>query len=264
MLDARAGRARPPGGREAPAVGTERRGAFPRLSPGRCARTGSAGRPSWSPTGRRPGSPTRRRRSARCPRAGAATRGLPRLCRCPGAARRSGPAAGHGARRARGEGGRARPGRGAGAARCPGRDRRARAGTGRTRRTAPQRPGTPWTPRRPRRPKPRPRTPPQDLARLAVADAARREWAEAHAGQAEAAREAEGELRRRDQADRVARAGEPAQEQQVETDAEFRARLDRRWWPRPRAASGYRRSRGPSRARAAAGASVGGGVPGEP
>ena len=67
----------------------------------------------------------------------------------------------------------------------------------------------------------------EDLARLAVADAARREWAEAHAGQAEAAREAEAELRRRDQADRVAHAGEPAQEQQVETDAEFHARLDR-------------------------------------
>ena len=46
----------------------------------------------------------------------------------------------------------------------------------------------------------------QELARLAVADAARREWAEAHAGQAEAAREAEGELRRRDQAERVTRA----------------------------------------------------------
>ena len=84
----------------------------------------------------------------------------------------------------------------------------------------------------------------EDLARLAVADAARREWAEAHAGQAEAAREAEAELRRRDQADRVARAGEPAQEQQVETDAEFHARLDRmvaeaegREWvpPRPEA-----------------------------
>ena len=47
----------------------------------------------------------------------------------------------------------------------------------------------------------------QDLARLAVADAARREWAEAHAGEAQAAREAEGELRRRDQAERVAQAG---------------------------------------------------------
>ena len=65
----------------------------------------------------------------------------------------------------------------------------------------------------------------EDLARLAVADAARREWAEAHAGKAEAAQEAEAELRRRDQADRVARADKPAQEHQVETDAEFRARL---------------------------------------
>ena len=67
----------------------------------------------------------------------------------------------------------------------------------------------------------------EDLARLAVADAARREWAEAHAGKAEAAQEAEAELRRRDQADRVAHAGGPAQEQQAETDAEFHARLDR-------------------------------------
>jgi hypothetical protein len=66
-----------------------------------------------------------------------------------------------------------------------------------------------------------------DLARLAVADAARREWAEAHAGQAEAAREAEAELQRRDQADRVAQAGETERERQVETDAEFDARLDR-------------------------------------
>jgi len=46
-----------------------------------------------------------------------------------------------------------------------------------------------------------------DLTRLAVADAARREWAEAHAGQAQAARAAEGELQRRDQAGRVAEAG---------------------------------------------------------
>jgi colicin import membrane protein len=67
----------------------------------------------------------------------------------------------------------------------------------------------------------------EDLARLAIADAARREWAEAHAGQGEAAREAEAELRRRDQADQVARSDGPAQEQQVETDAEFDARLDR-------------------------------------
>jgi hypothetical protein len=67
----------------------------------------------------------------------------------------------------------------------------------------------------------------EDLARLAVADAARREWAEAHAGRAEAAREAETELRRRDQADRVAQSGGIAQERQVETDAEFDARLDR-------------------------------------
>ena len=82
----------------------------------------------------------------------------------------------------------------------------------------------------------------EDLARLAVADAARREWAEAHAGQAAAAREAEAELRRRDQADRVAQAGGTAQEQQVETDAEFHARLDR-MVAEAGGASGYRRSR---------------------
>src|SRR5438045_3510180 len=43
-------------------------GARPRGSPGRCGRTGNAARPSWSPTGKRPGSPTGHRRSARCPR----------------------------------------------------------------------------------------------------------------------------------------------------------------------------------------------------
>ncbi len=51
----------------------------------------------------------------------------------------------------------------------------------------------------------------QDLARLAVADAARREWAEAHAGEAQAAREAEGELRRRDQGGRIAQAAREAE-----------------------------------------------------
>jgi hypothetical protein len=67
----------------------------------------------------------------------------------------------------------------------------------------------------------------QDLGRLAVADAARQEWAEAHAGTAEAARDAEGELRRRDQGGRIAQAGETAAaEPPLETDAEFMARLD--------------------------------------
>jgi hypothetical protein len=47
--------------------------------------------------------------------------------------------------------------------------------------------------------------------------AARREWAEAHAGKAAQARAAEAELRRRDQAERVAQAGQDGQE--------FRARL---------------------------------------
>ena len=82
----------------------------------------------------------------------------------------------------------------------------------------------------------------EDLARLAVADAARREWAEAHAGKAEAAQEAEAELRRRDQADRVTQAGGTEQERQAERDAEFHARLDRmvaeaegrEWVPAPR------------------------------
>ena len=58
----------------------------------------------------------------------------------------------------------------------------------------------------------------QDLARLAVADAARREWAEAHAGKAEAARDAERELQRRGPA-------EPGPH--AETDAEFDERLAR-------------------------------------
>jgi conjugative relaxase-like TrwC/TraI family protein len=66
----------------------------------------------------------------------------------------------------------------------------------------------------------------QDLSRLAVADAARQEWAEAHAGQAQAAREAEGELRRRDQAERVAQAGEVTPGAHAETDEEFAVRLD--------------------------------------
>jgi conjugative relaxase-like TrwC/TraI family protein len=68
-----------------------------------------------------------------------------------------------------------------------------------------------------------------ELATLRVADAARREWAEAHAGEAEAAREAEGELARRDQAERVVRADDAVQERQAqrERDAEFGARLDR-------------------------------------
>jgi hypothetical protein len=64
-----------------------------------------------------------------------------------------------------------------------------------------------------------------ELAVLRVADAARREWAEAHASEAAQARAAEGELRRRDQAERVAQAGEDGQEPHVETDEEFRARL---------------------------------------
>ena len=66
-----------------------------------------------------------------------------------------------------------------------------------------------------------------DLARLAVADAARKEWAEAHAGQAQAAQEAEAELRRRDQGGRVAQAREAGTAPHAEPDEEFTARLDR-------------------------------------
>src|SRR5262249_29520530 len=46
-----------------------------------------------------------------------------------------------------------------------------------------------------------------EVADLRVADAARREWAEAHAGEAEAAQAAECELRRRDQAEHIASTG---------------------------------------------------------
>ena len=68
-----------------------------------------------------------------------------------------------------------------------------------------------------------------ELAGLRVADAARREWAEAHAREAQAARDADGELRRRDQAERVTRAAEAVEERQSqrERDAEFDAWLDR-------------------------------------
>ena len=186
---------------------------------------GAAGRHRGVPTGRRPGSPTRRRRSARFPSGQAQLREAFHACRRrPGAARRSGPAAGHGPRRARGDRGRVRPGRGAGPARCPGRDRRARARHGRTPRTALTAPGTTWTPRRPPEPRPRPSDAAEDLARLAVADAARREWAEAHAGDAEAARAAEAELRRRDQAERIP--APPGADHWPMTDAEFSAYLD--------------------------------------
>ena len=64
----------------------------------------------------------------------------------------------------------------------------------------------------------------EDLAGLAVADAARREWAEAHAEDAEAAREAEAELRRRDQAERIP--APPGADHWPMTDAEFSAYLD--------------------------------------
>jgi conjugative relaxase-like TrwC/TraI family protein len=67
----------------------------------------------------------------------------------------------------------------------------------------------------------------EKLAGLRVADAARREWAEAHTSQAAQARAAEAELQRRDQAERAVRAAATAGEQQLrrEREAEFRARL---------------------------------------
>ena len=70
-----------------------------------------------------------------------------------------------------------------------------------------------------------------ELADLRVADAARREWAEAHAGGAEAARAAEGELQRRDQAERVSSTestgnAEARPESWPMPDAEFMAYLD--------------------------------------
>jgi hypothetical protein len=68
-----------------------------------------------------------------------------------------------------------------------------------------------------------------ELAGLRVADAARREWTEAHAGQAEAARAAESELRRRDQAERVAsteNAGSTEAQRWPMPEAESEAHLD--------------------------------------
>jgi hypothetical protein len=59
----------------------------------------------------------------------------------------------------------------------------------------------------------------EKLAGLRIADAARREWAEAHASQAAQARAAEAELRRRDQAERTADAAREREE--------FQARLSR-------------------------------------
>lgn len=80
-----------------------------------------------------------------------------------------------------------------------------------------------------------------ELARLAVADAARREWIEANAGTLTAARDAETELRRRGLADRVTAARAPARAEPAMTDAEFGRHLDqmvaeaegREWVPQP-------------------------------
>lgn len=74
-----------------------------------------------------------------------------------------------------------------------------------------------------------------DLARLAVADAARREWTEAHAGLAARAEAAERELRARSLDERIpardTEAGDTAEasghERQAETEAEFLDRLHR-------------------------------------
>ena len=63
-----------------------------------------------------------------------------------------------------------------------------------------------------------------DLARLAVADAARREWAEAHAGQAARAEAAERELRARGLAERI-----PVTDAEVATAAAQPSGRRRRW-----------------------------------
>jgi len=65
------------------------------------------------------------------------------------------------------------------------------------------------------------------LAGLRVADAAHREWTEAHAGMEETARAAERELRERGLAERIpqAGAGDNGRGAQAETEAEFQARL---------------------------------------
>ena len=197
----------------------------PPPGPGRCGRTGSAGPPSWSPTGKRPGSPTRRRRSARCrpARRSCARPSTPRvvalelpgdqaLLRAMGrgqleaqvstyeraealAPRDVSAELAAADRRCKSDIARAQ------AAREAGRDAEADTAGILAEETA------------------------GELAGLRVADAARREWAEAHASEAAQARAAEAELRRRDQAERVAQAGEDGQEPHVETGEEFRARL---------------------------------------
>ena len=67
MLDARQADARRAAGRQAAAVGAGQRGAIPAVRAGaELRRLEEAGMASSSRTGKRPGSPTRRRRSARC------------------------------------------------------------------------------------------------------------------------------------------------------------------------------------------------------
>jgi len=202
-------------------------GASRRLGPGRCGRTGSAGPPSWSPTGKRPGSPTRRRRSARLPSGQAQLSeafhasvlalelpGEQALLRAMGrgqleaqvsayqraaalAPRDVGAERAAADRRCKSDTARAQ------AAREAGRDAEAETAEILAGMTA------------------------EKLAGLRVADAARREWAEAHASEAAQARAAEAELRRRDQPN--VPSGPPRLRGNTscggEREAEFRARL---------------------------------------
>ena len=189
----------------AQATGVGRAGmGLPSGRAGRAAgRLAAAGRPGrLLPGGRRDHRPGAGDRAGTL-RAARPGRDVPRVRAGPPAARRGGPAEGDGPGRARGRRGRARPGHSPGPGRRPGRDRRARSRAGSTLRSAPISPEASRTPRRRPRPRPRPQDAAADLARLAVADAARREWAEAHAGQAARAEAAERELRARGLAERI-------------------------------------------------------------
>ena len=88
-------------------------------------------------------------------------------------------------------------------ARRPGRDRRRGKPSSKMPRSAPTPPECAGTPTRRREAEAEAEAATEDLARLAVADAARREWAEAHAGQAARAEAAERELRARGLAERI-------------------------------------------------------------
>ena len=136
-------------------------------------------------------------------RAGRPRRVVPRQRPGPEAARRGGAAEGHGPGRARG----AQSTRTTGPWRsrppmCRPRSASRRASS-KPLRSARTSPGHATMPRRSPRPKAQAQAAAEDLARLAVADAARREWHEAHAGQAARAEAAERELRSRGLAERI-------------------------------------------------------------